>query len=101
MYLKNNNIKGILIGVNHITVDNQYNDYVINLSGKLTIRETIDITKHSSYYFGIDSFLSVIASKILGDKFIFMKCNNDHAHKHKNIYWYPNKFIKLRRFIEL
>lgn len=101
LFLKNNNIKGILISVNHITIDNNYSDYVINLSGKLTIKESVEITKHCSYYFGIDSFLSVIASKFLGNQFIFIKCNNKHGHKNKNIYWYPNKFIKLHRFIEV
>ena len=30
---------------------------------------------------------------------LYVKCNNNHGHNYKDIYWYPNKNINLQSLI--
>jgi ADP-heptose:LPS heptosyltransferase len=46
---------------------------VLNLSGKTSVFESIQITKNASGYIGIDSFLSLIASETLPHNNIIVK----------------------------
>lgn len=99
-FLKEHNICGVIISVKKIIIPNDYEDInIINLSNLLSIEESIELTKQCSYFFGIDSLFSVIASKLLPSDKIYIKSNNDHAHNNKNVYWYPIKNINLHNFI--
>ena len=75
---------------------------IINLScNKLSIIDCIELTKQCNYFFGIDSVFSVIASKILPNNNIYIKCNHNHGYTNKDIYWHPHKDIQLQRFINI
>ena len=67
----------------------------------MDIIDCIELVKQCSYFFGIDSFFSVIASKLLPSNNIYVKCNNNHGHNNKDIYWFPNKNIILQSFINI
>jgi hypothetical protein len=102
-FLKNKTIVGVIISIIPIIIPDMYKDVnIINLScNKLSIIDCIELTKQCSYFFGIDSVFSVIASKILPNNHIYIKCNHNHGYTNKDIYWYPNKNINLQRFINI
>ena len=100
-FLKKNNIIGVIISIEKINIIEKYKDIVVNLSSQLSLFDCIEIVKQSNYFFGIDSFLSVLASKLLDNDKIFIKCNNLHAYNFKDIYWYPNNNINLQKFINI
>lgn len=101
-FLKKTGITGVIISIKNINVQNIYDDVkLINLSTKLGIEDCIDLTKQCSYFFGIDNLFSVIASKILPQQNIYVKCNNCNGCNNKDIYWYPNKNINLQSFINI
>jgi hypothetical protein len=79
-----------------INIPEKYNNSkIINLSGKTSLFESIEISKMCTFYMGIDSFLTVILSKIKESNKIYIKCNNNHGRTYKNVYWFPHKDIKL------
>jgi hypothetical protein len=100
-FLKEKNITGVIISIKPIHLKEEFKDInIINLSlNKLYIVHCIELVKKCTYFFGIDSFFSVIASKILPSNNIYVKCNNSNGYNNKDIYWYPNKNINLQRFI--
>jgi hypothetical protein len=98
-FLKNNNIIGVILSTTMINIIDDYKDYIINLSCKTSLTDSIEIVKQSSFFFGVDSILSVISSKILRRSNIYVKCNNTHGYNFKDIYWYPNKDINLSSII--
>jgi hypothetical protein len=102
-FLKETKITGVIISVLPIHIPIEYQDFnIINLSDiKITIIDCIELVKQCNYFFGIDSFLSVIASKHLPQNNIYVKCNNKHAYNNKDIYWFPNKNINLQSFINI
>jgi hypothetical protein len=102
-FLKEKKILGVIISVIPITIPNSFKDInIINLSlTVINIIDCIELVKQCSYFFGIDSVFSVIASKILQSNNIYVKCNNQHGHNNKDIYWFPNKNINLQSFINI
>jgi hypothetical protein len=102
-FLKEKKITGVIISIIPINIPDKYKDFdIINLShSKIDIIDCIEIVKQCGYFFGIDSFLSVIASKILPQNNIYIKCNNLHGLINKDVYWFPNKNINLQRFIDI
>lgn len=99
-FLYKKNITGVIISIQPIYLKKFKNINIINLSlSKLDIVDCIELVKQSTYFFGIDSFFSVIASKILHHNNIYVKCNNNNGHINKDIYWYPNKNINLQSLI--
>jgi hypothetical protein len=102
-FLKKTQIIGVIISISPIIIPDMYKDVnIINLSyNKLSIIDCIELTKQCNYFFGIDSVFSVIASKILPYQNIYIKCNNKHGYKNKDIYWYPNNNIRVERFINI
>jgi hypothetical protein len=102
-FLKKNKITGVIISISPIIIPDTYKDTdIINLSkNTLDIIDCIELTKQCNYFFGIDSVFSVIASKILPYQNIYIKCNNKHGYKNKDIYWYPNNNIRVERFINI
>ena len=101
-FLNENNITGVMLSKVFIEISSSIdiNNNIINLSSKTTLVESIEILKHSCGYIGIDSFLSVIASKLDNCKKKYVKCNSTHPINFKHIYWYPNT-IKLQNFIDI
>ena len=100
-FLEEKNITGVIISIQPIYLKDSFeNINIINLSlSKLDIIDCIELVKQCTYFFGVDSFFSVIASKILHHNNIYVKCNNNHGHNYKDIYWYPNKNINLQSLI--
>ena len=94
-YLTNHNLIGVLLSKIPINIPTHMSTKFINLSSNTSLQESIEITKHATHYFGIDSILSVIASKYMVEQNLFIKCNNLHGITNKHIYWYPYTNIKL------
>jgi len=98
--LKKNKMIGVIVTDIYVNICEDFENLFINLSGKTSIEESIEILKASNAYIGIDSFLSVIASKIFTSDNVTIKCNNKHGYEWKAVYWYPlnpqlNNFKKL------
>jgi hypothetical protein len=91
-FLKENNLIGVIISLTHIFINERTSEsnLFINLSTKTTLLESIEILKVSKYYIGIDNLFSVVSSKILDPNNIFIKSNNLHLYKNKDIYYLPN-----------
>lgn len=97
--LKKNNLIGIIISVDKITLPNNTSSYFINLSEKVDIIESIEILKKCKYFIGIDSCFSVFATKILKNENIIIKSNNKHLFEFEKIYYYPNSNKQIKKFI--
>ena len=89
--LKSNKMIGIIVTDVETILPDKIKDSFIDLSGKTSIEESIEILKLSSGYIGIDSFLSVFATKIFANDNVIIKCYNKHGYKWKDLYWYPLK----------
>ena len=63
---------------------------IIDLTNKTTINESIELLKQSAGYFGIDSFLSVLAVQCLDRNKVRIKSRNDHLYRHKEVYYAPH-----------
>lgn len=96
-FLLKNNIIGVVLSA--ININYPHNKNIINLSGKTSVLESIEIVKNSSYYFGIDGALSIIASRVISNK-TYVKANNKHLYNFKDIYYFPYVVnIKIGHFI--
>jgi hypothetical protein len=101
-YCKNKNLSCVIISHIQINIPKEFNICdIINLSDKTSLFESIEISKMSTFYMGIDSFLSVLISKIKNFNNIYIKCNNKHARINKNVYWFPHKNINLYEIIKI
>jgi hypothetical protein len=102
-FLKKKNIIGVIVSLEPIYIRDEFKDLkIINLSNnKISIIDCIELVKQCNYFFGIDGMLSVVASKLLSSKNIYIKCNNKHGYINKDVYWYPNKDINLQSFINI
>lgn len=87
--LKNNKMIGVIVTDVESILPDKIKDSFIDLSGKTSIEESIEILKACHGYIGIDSFLSIVASKIFTSNDVIIKSNNKHAYNWENIYWYP------------
>jgi hypothetical protein len=74
--LKYNKLQGIVIGDNKSEIPKTKE--IIDLTGKTTIIEAIEITKKSKYYIGIDTFLSTLAMQLLPEENIYIKSTESH-----------------------
>jgi len=74
--LKTNKIKGIVIGDNKSNIPKTKE--IIDLTGKTTIIEALEITKKSKCYIGIDTFLSTLAMQIFPEENICIKSTEYH-----------------------
>lgn len=90
--LKKNKMIGVIVTDVESILPDEIKDSFINLSGKTSIEESIEILKACHGYIGIDSFLSVFATKIFDNNNVIIKCYNKHAYEWKDVYWYPFKF---------
>ena len=87
--LKTKNKKGIVINEGNDPVP--VFDGLINLSNKLTIPEAIEVLKKSDGYFGIDSWLSVLAAKLFNFPNLQIKSLNQHCYDNAAFYFAPQK----------
>lgn len=63
---------------------------VIDLRNQSTLLENVAMTLRASAYFGIDSVLSVVASKVLPPSRLLIKTVNDHCRRWQRIYFAPH-----------
>ena len=83
-HLKAKGMKGVIINSGNF----EFSDpQIINLSGKTSILESIEYVKKSKGYIGVDSSLSVLATKILLPDSIKIKSNNGHLMNYKHVYY--------------
>jgi len=82
------NCKGVILGNN--SKYEFYQEGLINLNKKTNVTEAIEITKNCSFYLGVDSFLSIVASYYLSDNQIQIKTEEKNASDNFNFY-FPNK----------
>lgn len=85
--LKKYNKKGVVINNEKDIVP--INENLINLSNKLTILEAIEVLKKSNGYFGIDSWLSVLAAKLFEKPNLQIKSLNKHCYDNACCYYAP------------
>jgi len=93
--LRNRNKIGVVLNSEYDKVPKE--DCLLNLSGKTNIIESIEILKLSSGFMGIDSWLSVLASKLFEDDDIQIKSINQHCLSNAYCYYAPKTtfgFIK-------
>ncbi len=64
---------------------------LIDLRGKTSILQAVEVLKRSSGYIGIDSFASVLASQVHQAKDILVKTNNPHVVQHACEYFAPHQ----------
>lgn len=73
-------------------------ELLINLNHQTTVPEAVEIAKHCSFYVGIDSWLSVIATRFLDADSLLIKSENGHYYSCLPIYCAPHKsfpFVRL------
>jgi ADP-heptose:LPS heptosyltransferase len=95
-YLDKYGLKGVLLGTSELGFEK--GDLVIDLTGKTTMSESLEILKGAKGYIGIDSSLSVLAAKLF-DEHLMVKSFSQHLWTWKHIYYAPKKtfdFIKPR-----
>lgn len=86
-YLEDNKKIGVLLNKGNEIVPIHNN--IINLSNKTTITECVEILKKSKGYIGIDSSLSVLATKC-NFEVLKIKSINPHLYNYINCYYSPN-----------
>jgi hypothetical protein len=64
-------------------------DLLIDLSQKTRLTEAIEILKSAKGYFGIDSWMSVLAAKLFDSPFIQIKSQNQHCYNNAAFYYAP------------
>lgn len=74
--LKYNKLQGIVIGNDKSDVPKIKN--ILDLTGKTTITEALEITKKAKCYIGIDSFSSTLAMQVFKKEDIYIKSTEPH-----------------------
>ena len=74
--LKYKKLLGVVLGKNKSKIPKARN--IIDLTGKTTITEALEITKKAKCYIGIDSFLSTLAMQTFPEENIYIKSKEDH-----------------------
>jgi hypothetical protein len=84
-YLNYTKLNGVVI--------NSGNDFipsgVINLSNKTSVTEAVEILKSAKGYIGVDSWLSVLASKLFIQPYLQVKSVNKHCYSNADCYYAP------------
>lgn len=86
-FLKLTNLTGVVVNTGKHPVPIDPN--IIDLSNKTTMIQAIEILKRAKGYFGIDSWLSVLAAKLFSPPLLYIKSNNPHLEINKHIYYAP------------
>ena len=91
--LQYHKLKGVVINQGNDFIPK--NDNIIDLSNKLNILEAIEVLKTSKGYLGIDSWLSVLASKLFHNENLQIKSLNKHCYDNADCYYAPKKDFKF------
>jgi len=88
-WLRKRNIKGVVInkGDEPVPAD----ESIINLSNQTSVLEAVEILKGGRGYIGIDSWLTVLATKVFENDWLAIKSVNGHCYNNKHIYFAPKK----------
>jgi hypothetical protein len=70
--------------------DPEFRDGVIDLQNQTNVFGSIDVTIGASLFIGVDSAMSVVASKILPAERLLVKCVNAHCRRWQSIYFAPH-----------
>ncbi len=93
-------IKAVIINGNTDPIPET--DRFIDLSGKTTVTQAIEILKSSKGYWGVDSWLSVLAAKLFDNQWLQIKSVNKHCYDNAMCYYAPKtKFDFLKDKISL
>lgn len=86
-YLSAHELHGVVLSD---TVDDvPESPFIINLSNRTSIIQAIEILKSSCGYIGIDSSISVLASKLFIPRNLLIKCRNWFCYTYSPIYYAP------------
>ena len=93
--LKRHGLKGVvLVKGNNPNVPNHPD--IIDMSNQTTVLESIEILKNAKAYYGIDSFLSIIGSRVFSYPNLMVKTTNfKHLYRWRRIYYAPQKNFKF------
>lgn len=84
-YVEQHNITGVVINNGNDVVPNHR--LIVNLTNQTNIAQAVEIVKSADGYIGIDSSLSVIATKVHAANQIVIKSGNSHLFHNKAIYY--------------
>lgn len=87
LVLKENDMKGVVINSEKEPIPDS--NLLIDLSQKTTLTEAIEVLKASKGYFGIDSWMSVLAAKLFDCPNLQIKSNNEHCFNNSFFYYAP------------
>ena len=87
MTLKESGMKGIVINSEKEPIPES--DLLIDLSQKTSLIQAIEILKTSRGYFGIDSWMSVLAAKLFDYPNLQIKSHNEHCYSNSPFYYAP------------
>lgn len=82
--LKYYKYRGIILGNENFKIPKE-NDF-INLNGKTSILESVEITKKAKMYIGIDSFLSTLAMQVFEEDKIYIKSTENHLYNNSKFF---------------
>lgn len=85
--LKSKKMFGVVLNIGNDTVPND--SILINLSNKTNFIQSIEILKKASGYIGIDSSISVLATKLFNLPNLLVKSQNQHCYINKKVYYAP------------
>lgn len=83
-------VKGVVLNTADAT-DPPGDPSVIDLRGKTTLAESIEILKAANGYVGIDSWLSILAAQLFPAEALLIRVVNSHALQNRSTYWAPHK----------
>ncbi len=95
-FLKKRNLTGIILNDRIQSV--AIHDNLVDLSGKTSLLEAIEILKRAAGYIGVDSSLSVLAAKLFATENIVIKTTNMHVTQWQRVYYAPQTTFN---FLEL
>lgn len=89
-YLIQTDQQAIILGLNDAQCPVPNNSRFINLLGKTTFAESVEILKLASGYIGVDSALSVLAAQIFDSSQLLIKSCNPILGFYKKYYYHPH-----------
>lgn len=92
-YLQKHGLIGVVLNDAYDHVPS--NPMLINLSGQTTLLEAIEVLKFAKGFIGIDSSLSVLATKLFDYPNLHIKSKNLHLFENKEVYYAPKKTFEF------
>jgi ADP-heptose:LPS heptosyltransferase len=88
-HLENRNLEGVVVAGKNVECPEH--PLLTNISGKTSMLESIACLKGASGYFGIDSFMSILAAQRFDITTMRVKSINEHLYRHRDIYYAPHR----------